>query len=114
MATYIMNCGCTLTEEELLLNGYKKSCPNHPKQGIKTVIKKCLDCPEILHLTPKQSTVLRCAECARKLNVIRCAEYRRSKNTVKTSATKPKKVMDISLYTQGLSRYLPRKLKKAS
>ena len=115
MTTYIMKCGCTLVEEELILKDHKKRCPNHPKQGIETIIKKCLDCPEILHLTPRQSTALRCPECARKIGNMRCREYRRSKGipkrNLKNSKIKITK-MDLSLYTQGLSKYLPEKEKK--
>ena len=66
---YIMkNCGCRLEKHELTehnAHGYR--CPNHPYNGIDYIEKKCIDCPSIMRLSPKQTTALRCLKCREKI-----------------------------------------------
>jgi len=70
---YIMkNCGCRLEKDELTEHssrGYR--CPNHPDNGIDYVEKECIDCQDIMRLSPKKTTTLRCLKCKEKIQLER-------------------------------------------
>jgi NMD protein affecting ribosome stability and mRNA decay len=103
---YIMkNCQCNLTKEELTehnAHGYR--CPNHPDNGIEFLMKNCIDCDKEMILSPKQSTTTRCPECRDKI------KKERNKMGYKRKRSKGREVqinkIDLSLYAQGLDRYL--------
>lgn len=105
MTTYVMQCGCRLEKEELhkIKNGTYR-CPHHPEKMVATIERPCLDCGKILVLTPRQGGIIRCPECQ--------AESLRARSVVSTRKHRGKKdnlevkKMDLSLYTQGLDRYL--------
>lgn len=103
---YIMkNCGCVLSKEDLTEHhsqGYR--CPNHPSNGIDYMFKNCVDCGARMRLSTNQSTKIRCDAC----RIIKCRE--RNKYSYKTRFEKNSMRctghIDLSLYTQGLDRYL--------
>ena len=103
-----MECGCELKKEELIkLSNKTYRCPKHPKERIKKIKRKCLDCDEILNLSPRQSSIVRCSECQLKAH-----KYIKKTNKKKYIIKRKKKketlvvTMNMELYTQGLSRYL--------
>lgn len=107
-----MECGCTRKKEELIKKNTTYKCPEHPKNQIKKIIRKCLDCPEVLELKPNQSSVIRCPVCAVKIKQTR-KRLKRAQQPKPVKKEEPVK-MDVSLYAQGLSRYLPEKEKKCA
>lgn len=62
---YVMLCGCELSEDRLIKIRSAKGCPEH-KQKVKHIIRKCLDCPEIMEVPPSKSCKFRCDACAKK------------------------------------------------
>jgi len=88
---YIMkNCGCIISKTELTEHktcGYR--CPNHPGNGIDYVEKKCIDCPCIMRLSPKQTTAKRCPECREKIQKERNkSAYKKRRHRVKPDKDK--------------------------
>lgn len=98
---YVFKCGCELPKEEILFYSGARRCPNHRDFGIKEIKRVCVDCGECFTIKPLQTTQLRCNKCR--------AEYKKTIGKKRYQKKKRKKVeqkMDLSLYTQGLARYL--------
>lgn len=108
-STYIMKCGCELQKEEILYYRGALRCPNHRDFGINRIRRTCIDCQAEFEINPFQTSKVRCNECR--------AAYAKlpNKNRDRRRRKKqPEQKMDISLYTSGLSRYLPGFKKEAS
>jgi len=103
MTTYVMQCGCELAKEELLKKNGTYRCPHHPEKMLEAIERECLDCGALLTLTPRQGGVVRCRECQKK------SLRRRSRESSNKHRKKKDNLilkMDVSLYAQGLERYL--------
>jgi len=113
------NCGCEIMFDDLLKINDTFKCPNHPKNGIHNVAAGCAGgCGKTVIRTNGPYIVIKCAECIAnekkdRDNAYRKANaHRRKLHYAKQYNAKSKKVVinpnfDLSLYTTGLSRYLP-------
>ena len=115
MNVYIMkNCGCRIVEKDLAFDkrGCRR-CPEHIKNSVEYVEKKCPDCG--IHVLDMKSpfTRVRCEICAKKHAKERMRLY--DMHRVRKSAAKEIKRIhaieephkfDVSLYAKGLSKYL--------
>lgn len=121
MKTFTMkNCGCIWHNEERLIRKSNKSfyCPEHTKNGVARVDIKCIDCCKLVEDINKPYKTIRCEGCNHELRKKRHREYNDQdyiKNRRKEIRKPPvEKVVkqapfDASLYTKGLSMYLPQK-----
>jgi len=105
MKYIIKNCGCCLSKSELTeLNQFGYRCPKHPDNGIEYITKECVDCGKTMILSPKQGTTLRCQGCVKTRQSNRAKKrYKEAREALMETQNK----IDLSLYTQGLDRYLP-------
>ena len=113
------NCGCEIRFDDLLKINDTFKCPNHPKNGINNVAAYCAGgCGKNLIRTTGPYLVIKCAECIATEKKDRDKAYKKANShkrklrDAKQYKAKSKKVVinpnfDLSLYTRGLSMYLP-------
>ena len=120
MNVYVMkNCGCRIVEKDLAFDkrGCRR-CPEHIKNSVEYVEKKCPDCG--IHVLDMKSPFakIRCETCKKKHTKERMRIYdmHRVRNVKKSAkvikhiqAIEEQHKFDVSLYAQGLSKYLPKK-----
>ena len=120
MKTYVMkNCGCRIVEKDLAfdIRGSRR-CPEHIKNGVEYIEKTCPDCGIQVIDMKSPFTRVRCEICAKKHDKKRMRLY--DMHRVRKYAGEKRRVIeethkfDVSLYTQGLSRYLPQNEQGAS
>ena len=120
------NCGCIITFESLYqTNDHQYRCPNHRKNGIQHVVADCDGgCGKTLTREHGPYLVIKCKECQARNRKEKDKEYGRRYYRKKTKAKRAQLDnaghkqrnyhFDPSLYTQGLSRYLPQNEQGAS
>lgn len=108
MKVFVMKCGCRYKKKSDLVRINKANrCPEHTESGIDYIEAFCCDCNVKMRLTPRQSTTKRCDPCKIKYKkLIDSRAYREHMERKKREMINDKKPMDLSLYTQGLDRYL--------
>lgn len=111
-------CGCEIRFDDLIKRDKTARCPNHPQNGIQYVAADCDGgCGKTVIRTNGPYIVIKCAECLaikkkdmdkeyRKANYHKRKIYDANKHKAKSKVViNPN--FDLSLYTTGLSRYLP-------
>jgi len=108
MKVYVMKCGCRYKKKSDLVKIKKANrCPNHKDYGLDYIEAICCDCNAKMKLTPRQSTTKRCDLCKIKhKKMIDSRAYREYIERKRKESIDGEKEMDLSLYTQGLDRYL--------
>lgn len=122
MNVYVMkNCGCRIGEKDLAfdIRGCRR-CQEHTKNGIKYIEKTCPDCGiQVLDMKPPFTRV-RCENCQEKhrKKLMKIYDRHRVRKSAAKERTRIQSIefnsFDVSLYAQGLSKYLPKKEKVAS
>ena len=110
-------CGCEILFDDLIKINNVARCPNHNKNGIAHVAADCESgCGKIVIRTNGPYAIIKCAECLakekrekdmayKKANAHRIKLHDAKQYESKKLAINPH--FDLSLYTTGLSRYLP-------
>ena len=110
-------CGCEILFDDLIKINRAARCPNHPENGIAHVAADCESgCGKIVIRTNGPYAIIKCADCLAKEKrekdmAYKKANYLRRKLHDAKQYEQKKLVInpnfDLSLYTTGLSRYLP-------
>lgn len=111
------NCKCEIMFYDLLKINDTFKCPNHPENGIAHVAADCESgCGKIVIRTNGPYAIIKCAECLASEKRERDMAYKKAnahrRKLHDSKQYKPKNLainpnFDLSLYTTGLSRYLP-------
>lgn len=111
------NCKCEIMFDDLLKINDTFKCPNHPKNGIHNVAADCAGgCGKTVIRTNGPYLLIKCSECiatekkdrdkaykkatAHRRKIHDSKQYEQKKLVISTA-------FDASLYTKGLSIYLP-------
>ncbi len=111
------NCKCEIVFDDLLRINNVARCPNHNKNGIAHVATDCDGgCGNIVIRTNGPYAIIKCAECLasekreKDMAYKKANAHRRKLHDAKQYEQKKLVInpnFDLSLYTTGLSRYLP-------
>ena len=111
------NCGCVVPFDDLVKINNVARCPIHTKNGIDNVAADCESgCGKIVIRTNGPYAIIKCADCLAKEKIEKDMAYkkanslRRKLHDAKQYESKKLAInphFDASLYTKGLSIYLP-------
>ena len=111
------NCKCEIMFDDLIKINRAARCPNHPENGIVHVAADCESgCGKIVIRTNGPYAIIKCADCLAKEKREKDMAYKKANSLRRklhdAKQYEQKKLVinpnfDLSLYTTGLSRYLP-------
>lgn len=122
MNVYVMKkCGCRIVEKDLAFDVRRaRRCPVHIKNGVEYIEKTCPDCGIQVIDMKSPFTRVRCEICQEKhkKKLVKIYDRHRVRKSAAKERTRIQAIefndFDVSLYAQGLSKYLPKKLNLAS